>query len=86
MNSVVMRENYKMLPKMVDFGGKYKLDRVSFVFLNDKNRRDIDEIDDKYLKSLTVKYVETVEDVLQEALLKEKVKNPIEFVIPEERK
>ncbi|MCI5118517.1 MAG: hypothetical protein D3913_11295 [Candidatus Electrothrix sp. LOE1_4_5] len=41
-NSVVMRENYKMLPKMVDFGGKYKLDRVSFVFLNDKNRRDIE--------------------------------------------
>lgn len=43
-NSVVMSENYKGLPKMVDFGAKYKLDRVSFVFLNDKNRKDIEWI------------------------------------------
>jgi ATP-dependent Lon protease len=59
---------------------------IKEIILCHKNKRDIDEIDDKYLKSLTIKYVETVEDVLQEALLKEKVKNPIEFVIPEERK
>ena len=59
---------------------------IKEIILCQKNKRDIDEIDDKYLKGLTIKYVETVEDVLQEALLKEKVKNPIEFVIPEELK
>lgn len=51
-----------------------------------KNKRDIDEIDGQYLKGITIKYVETVDDVLAEALLKEKVKNPIEFVIPEDNK
>lgn len=59
---------------------------IKEIILCHKNKRDIEEIDDKYLKGLTVKYVENVEDVLQEALLKEKVKNPIEFVIPKESK
>ena len=59
---------------------------IKEIILCNKNKRDIDEIDDRYIKGLTIKYVETVEEVLQEALLKEKVKNPIKFVIPEERK
>jgi hypothetical protein len=29
---------------MVDLGKKYNLNRVSFVFLNDKNRKDINNI------------------------------------------
>ena len=59
---------------------------IKEIILCHKNKRDIDEIDDKYLKGLTIKYVDTVEDVLEEALLKEKVKNPIKFVIPEDCK
>ena len=59
---------------------------IKEIIICDKNKRDIDEIDDKYLKGLTIKYVDTVEDVLEEALLKQKVKNPIEFVIPEDCK
>lgn len=41
-NSVVMNKNFESLDKMLDFWKKYNLDRVSFVFLNDKNRKDID--------------------------------------------
>ena len=59
---------------------------IKEIILCHTNKRDIDEIDQKYLKGLKIKFVETVEDVLQEALLKEKVKNPIEFIVPEESK
>ena len=59
---------------------------IKEILLCSKNKRDIEEIDKQYLKGLTIKYVETVEDVLEKALLKEKVKNPIEFVIPEDCK
>ncbi len=59
---------------------------IKEIILCHKNKRDIDEIDKQYLKGLTIKYVETVEDVLHEALLDEKVKNPIEFVLPEDCK
>lgn len=43
-NSVVMKSNHTVLAEMVDFWKKYGLDRVSFVFLNDKNRKDIDHL------------------------------------------
>ena len=59
---------------------------IKEIILCHKNKRDIDEIDDKYLRGLIIKYVDTVEDVLEEALLKVKVNNPIKFVIPEDCK
>ncbi|HWA35721.1 MAG TPA: endopeptidase La [Cyclobacteriaceae bacterium] len=49
------------------------------IVLSSKNRRDIEEIEKHYLKGLTFDYVDTVDEVLQKALLKEKVKRPIEF-------
>ncbi len=49
------------------------------IVLSSKNRKDIDEIEKHYLKGLTFDYVDTVDEVLKKALLKEKVKNPIEF-------
>ena len=58
---------------------------TDIVICND-NRKDIDEIPQMYLTGLTFHYVETIADVLQFALLDEKVKNPIEFKIEEEKK
>ncbi len=58
---------------------------IKEVILCRKNERDINEIDEQYLKGLTFKYVDTVDEVLEEALLDEKVANPIEFVIPEKK-
>ena len=43
-NSVVMKSNFQHLHEMLDFGKKHQVDRMSFVFLNDKNRKDIDGI------------------------------------------
>jgi ATP-dependent Lon protease len=56
------------------------------IVLSSRNRRDIGEIEKHYLKGLTFHYVDTVEDVLKKALLKEKVKHPVEFNLVEERK
>lgn len=51
-----------------------------------KNRKDVEEINASYIKNLTFHYVETVQDVLAVALLPEKVKNPMQFVLPDEKK
>lgn len=43
-NCVVLKCNYDVLEQMIFFWKKYSIDRVSFVFLNDKNRKDINKI------------------------------------------
>lgn len=53
------------------------------IVLSAKNRRDIDEIEKQYLKGLTFYYVDTVDDVLKVALLKEKVAKPMNFSLTE---
>ncbi|HLT81341.1 MAG TPA: endopeptidase La [Cyclobacteriaceae bacterium] len=59
---------------------------IKEVILSEKNRRDVGEIENQYLKGLTFHYVDTVDDVLKVALLKEKVKNPLKFNLVEEKK
>jgi ATP-dependent Lon protease len=54
---------------------------IKEVILSEKNRRDVDEIEKPYIRGLTFHFVETVEQVLKIALLKEKVVKPIEFVL-----
>lgn len=56
---------------------------IKEIVLSSKNRRDIDEIEKHYLKGLTFYYVDTVDDVLKVALLKEKVKQPMSFALSE---
>jgi len=50
-----------------------------------KNKRDIDEIDAMYIKGLQINYVETVDLVLDIALLKDKVAKPMNFTFPPEK-
>jgi len=52
---------------------------IKEVILSKRNERDIKEIDEQYVKGLKVHYVESVDEVLSLALLKEKVKNSIKF-------
>ena len=59
---------------------------ITDIILCNDNRKDIEEIPQIYLAGLTFHYVETIADVLQFALLDEKVKNPVEFKIEEEKK
>jgi ATP-dependent Lon protease len=51
-----------------------------------KNQKDVEEIGEEYTKGLTFHYVSYVEEVLEIALLQEKVKKPILFSFPEENK
>ena len=50
------------------------------------NKKDIEEIPEIYLKGLTFHYVENVKDVLEFALLDEKVDNPVNYTIDDEEK
>ena len=52
---------------------------IKELILSQKNQRDIQEIEKHYIKGLTFHYVNTVDDVLRVALLKERVKDPMQF-------
>lgn len=56
---------------------------VKDIILSAKNKRDIDEIEKNYLKGLTFHYVDTVDEVLKAALLKDKVKQQMKFTFSE---
>ncbi len=59
---------------------------ITDIVICQDNRKDIDEIPQMYLTGLTFHYVETIADVLDFALLNEKVRNAIEFKFEEEKK
>lgn len=50
---------------------------IKELILCKENRKDIDEINATYLKGLTFHYVEDIQQVVELALLKEKVSNPL---------
>ena len=50
---------------------------IKEIILPDQNRRDIEEIKDVYIKGLIFHYAKDIKDVLNIALLKEKVENPV---------
>ena len=52
---------------------------VKDIILCHENKKDIDEIKDVYLKGLNFHYVKTIKDVIDFALLSEKVENAIEL-------
>jgi ATP-dependent Lon protease len=49
------------------------------IILCQKNKRDIEEIDEQYIKGITFHFVDKVEDVLEIALMKTKVDDPMKF-------
>ncbi len=57
---------------------------IKEIILCEDNRKDIQEIRQDYLKGLTFHYVTKMGDVLKHALLKEKVKQPVDIVVPDE--
>ncbi|HYC85408.1 MAG TPA: endopeptidase La [Chryseosolibacter sp.] len=54
---------------------------IKEIVLSSKNRRDIEEIEKHYVKGLVFHYVDTVDEVLKVALLKEKVTSPMTFAL-----
>jgi ATP-dependent Lon protease len=54
---------------------------IKEIILSDKNRKDILEIKQEYLKDLKINYVSSVDQVLELALLKKKVKKPVDLTV-----
>jgi len=54
---------------------------IKDIILSEENRKDIEEIKPSYLKGLKFHYVNDVREVLEFALLKEKVKNPVDLSV-----
>ena len=52
---------------------------ITDIILCKENRKDIEEIKDTYLEGLTFHYVNTIKDVIDYALLPEKVADAIEL-------
>lgn len=59
---------------------------ITDIMICSENKKDIDEIPSIYLKGVTFHYVENVRDVLNFALMDEKVSNAIELTIEEDNK
>jgi len=59
---------------------------VEEIILSEKNRKDIEEITTEDIKSLTIHFVRTVDDVIDIALLPDKVTKPIHFVLEDSPK
>ena len=59
---------------------------IKDIIMCEENRKNIEEIPEMYLKGLTFHYVNDVSEVLDFALLDEKVKNAITFTFDEPQK
>ena len=58
---------------------------IKDIILCKDNKKDIEEIPAEYLKGVTFHYASDIQDVLDFALLDEKVKNPITFTFDKEK-
>ncbi len=58
---------------------------IKEIILCDENKKNVGEIKDSYLKGLKFHYVKDIKDVLEIALLKQKVKSPRRFAIPKKK-
>jgi ATP-dependent Lon protease len=58
---------------------------IKEIILCEKNKHDVEEIQADYLKGLTFHYVSKMKEVLDLALSKEKVANPIRVEIVSEK-
>ena len=59
---------------------------IKEIILCKSNQKDILEIKEDYIKDLQFHYVTDMQDVINLALLDEKVKNPIDLTIKEDTK
>ena len=56
---------------------------IENIILCNRNRKDVEEIGEEYVKNLTFHFVDHVEEVIEVALLKEKVSEAKELVVEE---
>lgn len=84
--SIAMTGEITLRGKLLPVGGikekilAAKRANISQIILSKENEKDISEIKDIYLKGLTFEYFDCIGDLLDYALLKEKVKQPVKIV------
>ena len=84
-NKLAMTGEITLRGKVLPVGGirekllAAKRSGIKDIILSKKNKRDVDEINQEYLKNLNLHFVDTVDDVIGFALLDQKVKNPLTF-------
>lgn len=90
-NKLAMTGEITLRGKVLPVGGikekilAAKRSGIKEIILSEKNKRDIEEIEKQYIKGLVFHYVNTVDEVLKIALLKEKVAKPVEFALENTR-
>jgi ATP-dependent Lon protease len=50
--------------------------KIKEIIVSEENRKDVEDINEIYIRGLKFHYVETIMEVLKLSLLKQKVKNP----------
>lgn len=58
---------------------------IKEIIISKRNKRDIEEIEKRYTQDMKFYYVDNVGEVLEIALLKQKVKNPLKFSFTEQK-
>lgn len=56
---------------------------IKDIIMCHKNQKDLEEINEKYIKDLKIHFVKSVQDVLDIALLDKMAVNPMKFILPE---
>lgn len=86
-NKIAMTGEITLRGKVLPVGGikekilAAKRAKVKEILLSEANRKDIEEINEKYIAGLKFSYFENMLDLVDYALLKEKVKNPQDLSI-----
>ncbi|HSH51136.1 MAG TPA: endopeptidase La [Bacteroidales bacterium] len=84
-NKIAMTGEITLRGKVLPVGGikekilAAKRANITDIILSEENKKDIAKIKDIYLKGLNFHYVKEIMDVLEIALLKEKVKKPLKI-------
>ncbi|MCF0185902.1 MAG: endopeptidase La, partial [Bacteroidaceae bacterium] len=57
---------------------------IKEIILSEENQRHIEEIPERYITGMNFHYVKDIKEVIQYAILNEKITDPVDFTIPEE--
>ncbi|MDA3906666.1 MAG: endopeptidase La [Bacteroidales bacterium] len=84
-NNIAMTGEITLRGKVLPVGGikekilAAKRAKVKEILLSEANRKDIEEINEKYIEGLKFSYFDNMLELVDYALLKEKVKNPLDL-------
>jgi len=85
--SIAMTGEITLRGKVLPVGGikekilAAKRAKITTIIISNDNKKDINEISEQYIKGLNFVYVDSMLEVFEFALLDEKVKNPLKFIL-----